>query len=307
MCSHDGPGLRSTLFLKGCPLHCSWCHNPETIEVRSNIAWNEVNCIGCFSCRDICPNQAVIPTQERIHIDTDRCSLCKQCVDECPTGALKWYGLETTPMKALTELVKDRQYYEESGGGITISGGEPLLQPAFTGALLELIQKEGISAAVDTTCFAQWETIERLLPLIDILLIDMKVFDAKKHKEHTGVDNTIILENIKKIANYVRTQKKIRIFIRTPLIPGCTSYPENVQTIGAFIKAHLEDVLERWELLLFHNMCSTKYVSLEKEWKHEHTPMITKSQLSKLQAVVDACGIQKDKTIISGLAVDDPE
>lgn len=306
MCSHDGPGLRTTLFLKGCPLRCTWCHNPETMSVRSDIAWNPVKCIGCRSCEAVCRTGALKPLPERIHIDRENCALCRSCVEECPTGALQWYGKEITPQEALGQLVRDQQYYAESGGGVTISGGEPLLQPEFTKTVLQLLQQEGIRTAVDTTCYAPWDTIEKILPCADILLIDIKVFDGARHKELTGVDNARILENIKKIAAYARTQKPVRIFIRTPLIPGCTADTENVRAIGSFLKKYLEDVLERWELLLFHNMCATKYASLEREWKHENTPMITRSQLQKLQETVDGCGIEKEKTMIAGLAVDDP-
>lgn len=305
MCSHDGPGLRTTIFLKGCPLHCTWCHNPETIHTRCDIGWNEIKCIGCRSCAAVCPTGALQTLPERIHIDREKCVLCRACAKECPTGALRWYGEKISPEDAFAILKRDRQYYRESGGGITISGGEPLLQPAFTGALLELAAEEQIDVAVDTTCYASWETIQRLLPKIDILLIDMKLFDRERHKEMTGVENTVILENIKKIARYVREEKKIRIFIRTPLIPGCTADAENVKAIGGFIKEHLEDVLERWELLLFHNMCAAKYKSLERTWKHEQTPMITKSQMKELQAVVDSCKIEEKKTVISGLAVEE--
>ena len=216
MCSHDGPGLRSTLFLKGCPLHCTWCHNPETISQHDDIAWNEVKCIGCQTCVQVCKTGAVQMLSDGLHIDRDRCRYCRMCVEECPAQALIWYGKRITPEEAFYQLEKDRQYYEESGGGITISGGEPLLQPDFTQRLLYLAKKAGIRTAVDTTCLARWNVIEEILQNTDTLLIDIKLFNGERHRQATGVDNKVILENIRKISSYVRTHGKPQIFIRTP-------------------------------------------------------------------------------------------
>ena len=305
MCSHDGPGLRSTIFLKGCPLHCTWCHNPETISSNYEIAWNKTKCIGCHECVKTCAAGAIQLLPNRIHIELNRCSFCHNCIEECPTKALTWYGKRITPEKAFKELLKDRSYYNESNGGITISGGEPLLQPKFTKKLLQLAKDADIQTAVDTTCFASWKTIQELLPNIDIVLIDIKLWNPIRHQQATGVDNAVILSNIRKIADYSRENKKPKIFIRTQLIPGVTAGEENIREISLFIKENLNGVLEQWELLLFHNMCAGKYQSLERIWKHAKTPMITKNQVTQLNKIIEECGINKDKFRIQGLAVDD--
>ncbi|MDX2509770.1 MAG: glycyl-radical enzyme activating protein [Desulfobacterales bacterium] len=204
MSTEDGPGLRTTVFLKGCPLKCEWCHNPESIEIRPQLQWIESRCIGCKICIDTCKQDALKDEDSGIVIDRNSCTGCGECVEECPTTSMEMMGVKWGVNELIQELLKDRSYFENSNqGGITISGGEITLQFRFAKKVLAGLQKEKIHTAIDTCGQCQWDSLASLLPFTNHVLFDLKEIDTSRHKKYTGFTNLVILENIKKLGEYL--------------------------------------------------------------------------------------------------------
>jgi pyruvate formate lyase activating enzyme len=274
--TEDGPGIRTTVFFKGCPLQCAWCHNPESLSTQQQMQWFAVRCIGCGSCIDACPNSCITMTDAGLMLDRERCEVCGKCVEACPTGARELLGRTVTVDEALVELIKDRAFYEKSGGGVTLSGGEPTFQPDFSEALLYGLKQQGISTALDTCGLTSARTLERLLPYTDLVLFDMKLLDPELHRVYTGATNQIILENLAFIHAFIeRGSRDKLLWIRTPLIPGATDSEQNLSAIGHYLSKHLDGAIERWELCAFNNLCRDQYLRLGLEWKYATTPLLT--------------------------------
>lgn len=283
MSTEDGPGLRTTVFFKGCPLSCAWCHNPESISPRPQIHWVSANCIGCGICIKTCPNKALTKTEKGIRIDRSVCKGCGSCAGECPTTAMDLWGKKWTVRNLADELVKDRVYFEQSGGGVTLSGGEASLQSDFCLALLKELKSRGIQTALDTCGQVSQAILSGLLPYVDILLYDIKEIDTEKHKKFTGTGNERILDNIIFAANYIKTHPSPKTFwIRTPIIPQTTDSPENIRGIGDFINRNLHGTVNRWELCSFNNLCRDKYRRLGEHWMYADRDLLEKSQMEEL-------------------------
>jgi pyruvate formate lyase activating enzyme len=203
--------------------------------------------------------------------------------------------------KLLAELHKDRAYYEKSGGGVTLSGGEPGFQPEFVEALLTALKKEGISTALDTCGLYSPETLYRLLPYADLLLYDVKLFDPAAHKEYTGVSNELILENLRRIGDYIGSGQKLRLWIRTPLIPGATDSDENLTAIGRFLVETLGEKIERWELCAFNNLCRDKYGRLGINWKYASMPLLTAADLARCEQAARSAGLPPERIHATGV------
>ena len=280
MSTEDGPGLRTTLFLKGCNLRCAWCHNPESIDARPVVQWNKVRCIGCHSCNEVCQNGALGFSEHGIYITAENCALCLACVEECPSGALNVKGEVFEAEQLLTELLKDRAYFGEDGG-VTISGGEPLLQPEAVTWLLEALKKAGLNTALDTAGLVKTDLLLRALRHADLLLYDIKLMDDAEHRRHTGGGNAQILENLVKTAPYLKESGK-KLWIRTPIIPGATDSKENIRAIAAFLAGSVHDAAERWELCAFNNLCRHKYESLDWDWGYKETALVTDHAMAEL-------------------------
>ncbi len=289
MSTEDGPGIRTTVFFKHCPLKCVWCHNPESILKKKQLEWLEHKCIGCKTCLETCPNGALLLDEKGMHIDRDRCDDCGLCVEECPSTALHMWGELWDLNDLYYEIQKDKVYYTESKGGITVSGGEPTLQDEFIVSFLEKCKKNEISTALDTCGIARREIYEKILPYTDLILLDIKEIDSKKHKEFTGVPNETILENAIWMANYIEKEKK-KLWIRTPLIPNYTATEENVKRIGEFIVNELKNIPERWDLLSFNNLCTSKYDRLDMEWPLKGVPLMKASEIEKLFNLAKSTG-----------------
>jgi pyruvate formate lyase activating enzyme len=301
--TEDGPGIRSTVFFKQCPLACRWCHNPESISPRPELQWFPTRCIGCRSCEDACARACIRLTGEGLQIDRSRCDECGSCASACPSNALETLGRAVSADALVQELVRDRAYYESSGGGVTLSGGEPMAQPGFTAALLRALKDLGIATAVDTSGFASMDSFTRVLPDIDLLLYDLKTIDPDIHRAFTGQANEVVLRNLLQIRGmrHAHTHGP-RLWIRTPLIPGATATEANLRAIGSFLAQYMDGMLERWELCAFNNMCRDKYLRLGITWAYAETPLMSRNELEALAGQARSSGIDPALVTVTGAA-----
>lgn len=252
---NDGPGIRTTLFMKGCPLRCVWCHNPEGISPKPVKLYTKKKCIGCQSCVDICPQHNLTLTADGLK-EVGDCILCGKCTDECPTLALQMAGKEWEMDKLMEIVEKERKVMEDSEGGVTVCGGEPLMHPDYLIALLTELKGRGIHRTVDTTLFASEQTVERVMPLADLFLVDLKHMNSEKHKFYTGVPNEQILSNIRLIS-----AAGARFWIRIPLIVGVNADDDNLKASADFL-ASLPNAPECVNLLVYHDVGKGKHARM---------------------------------------------
>lgn len=297
--THDGPGMRTTVFFKGCPLHCEWCHNPESIDRGKELQWDMKKCIGCLQCVDNCSQKAIIERNGKLEIERDLCQGCYSCAENCPSKALNVVGIYWNTEDLVKEVCKDKIFFGDFKGGVTISGGEPTLQHSFLLKFLKQLRNEEVNIALDTSGFAKSEVYEKIYPYIDIFLYDIKFMNSKMHEKYTGVNNELILSNLLNIAKDVRNDRNKKIWIRTPLIPEATATKENIKEIGSFIKEELIDVIERWELCAFNNVCKDKYRKLNQKWKYENAELMDEKKITELAEIAKV--YVKDLLIVSGL------
>lgn len=280
---HDGPGIRTTVFLKGCPLACLWCHNPESIAPRPEIIFWDNKCISCTDCVKTCPQEAMQVGQQTVRKETANCIGCEACVEVCPTGAIEQVGRKMTEAEVLKEIEKDRVFYEESGGGVTFSGGECLMQPEFLTALLTGCKARGLHTAVDTSGYASWQTIAELKDMIDLFLYDLKLMDEEQHRKYTGVSNKLILANLQKLAKLGKS-----IWIRVPVIPGINDNDDNLQAMGAFLfSLQIRDVF----LLPYHGIAANKYIRLGRDYQLSALEPPSPKQMEAMQLGLRTFGL----------------
>ena len=268
---HDGPGIRTTVFLKGCSLHCFWCHNPEGIRLKPDIQFFPDRCIGCDECVRVCQHgAAIIENGVRIY-DRSKCVVCGECVETCYAGARVLTGKTMTVDAVVSEVMQDRAFYETSGGGVTLSGGEPVLQPLYAHAILERCKALGLHTAIETCGNVRWEDEERMLPVSDLIMMDIKHMDSKKHRWATGAPNERILSAARKFA---ATDKPI--IFRIPVIPTVNDTVEEVTAIATFVRELIDlrnnaggdgDHTISLELLPFHRLAGDKYRSLDMDYR----------------------------------------
>ncbi len=301
MSTEDGPGIRTTVFFKGCSLHCAWCHNPESISPNPQLQWVGNRCIGCRTCLSVCRENALALTESGMEIDRTRCTGCGDCADACPGTALEIMG-KTWDLDDLTaEVLKDQAYFETSKGGITVSGGEPALQSEFAGQFLKALRQRGIHTALDTCGCCRREALDQVLPYSALVLFDMKLMDPVLHKKFTGHDNRRILENLHYVADYMRSHvHPSEMWIRTPLIPRATATRENIGAIGQFIGAHLRNVVSRWELCAFNNLCRDKYLRLGQRWEFEKEELLTLDFVDEMADAAKSSGVDPDMVVPTG-------
>lgn len=253
----DGPGIRTTAFLKGCNLHCRWCHNPECISSSPSLQLLYTSCTSCGRCEKVCPSGVHEITKDGKHlIHREKCTACGKCVTACLSTALALIGENYTPEQLVKELLRDRKYFETSNGGVTLSGGDPMLYPEFTFTVLKLLKQQNINTAVDTAGCVPYSHFEQVMPYADLFLYDIKLYHAPEHREMTGVDNAMILENIRLLSS-----ARKRIFVRTPIIPTCNDDLKELDAIAAFL-ASLPNKPELIQLLPYHSYGTGKYATL---------------------------------------------
>lgn len=253
---HDGPGIRTTVFLKGCPLKCKWCHNPEGISPERQLSFLTHKCVNCGACANVCPNRANI-IDDGIHkLIRKNCTLCGECVKVCFAGALKLYGVKMTACEVAEIVLEDRDFYRNSGGGLTVSGGEPLLQPEFIGELFSIVKGYDVHTAVDVCGAVPWSNIEKILDTTDLFLYDLKHPDPQAHKEGTGKDNILILENLRRLSDCGKS-----IEVRIPLIPGYNDTEENLRRAEKILSEI--KTLTKTVILPYNDYARTKYTALD--------------------------------------------
>ncbi len=280
---HDGPGIRTVVFFKGCPLHCQWCQNPEGIGVNRNLFRYRDRCIGCMACQDACSGGAISITDSGPLIDRAKCRLCLECVTVCPAGALEAAGREVSVSELAEEVLKDRIIFEESGGGVTISGGEPLLQPAFLVALLKTLKEQGIHTAIETSGCAPCQALEEAVLWADLILYDLKLVDAGKSSYYTGGTNALILGNLKALVGKGR-----RIRVRMPLIPTINDDRDSLQQAAFFLR---EIGIDELELIPYHNLGTAKYTGLDLEYKLPNLRELSPGQIAAVKSTLNEYGI----------------
>jgi pyruvate formate lyase activating enzyme len=296
--TEDGPGIRTTVFFKGCPLHCSWCHNPESISPGYQVQWLGNRCIGCRTCLPVCHKGALYENGSGLRIAREVCDSCGKCAEACPANAMERLGRQYELDALVSELLKDRAYFDSSGGGVTASGGEPTLQASFLSALFERLKSAGVHTALDTCGLCSRAALEIILPHTDLVLFDLKEMDPARHRQYTGSDNTRILENLRWVSQYCDLHG-LELWVRTPLIPCATAREENIAAAGAFL-ADLPGKVSRWELCAFNNLCRDKYWRLNMEWEYAETALLTQAELDMYAAAARTSGVAPDIVYATG-------
>jgi pyruvate formate lyase activating enzyme len=276
---HDGPGIRTTVFLKGCPLECAWCHNPESQAADPELIMRPNRCLRCGACVEACPEDAIRLGADGPITDLARCERCGLCTDACFSGARELAGRELTAAQVMAEIERDRPFYDESGGGATFSGGEPLLQPEFLLELLQTCRAGGIATALDTCGYAPYAVLDRIRPYVDLFLYDIKTLDDRKHRALTGVSNELIVRNLQALG-----KRGARIIVRVPVIPGINDGARELRAVGALV-ATLPSVV-RVELLPYHRIGVEKYGRIAREYSLPELRPPSQEQMAVLAQIL---------------------
>lgn len=278
-CVDDGPGIRTTVFLKGCPLSCAWCHNPESQETHQELICRADRCVRCGACVSACPTGAHTLTAQGHSLDREKCTRCMTCVGICHYGALESAGKEMTAHEVLADVLSDRTFYETSGGGITLSGGEPTAQPQFSEALLMAAKQEGLSTAMETCAFCSTETLLRLAAHTDLFLLDWKLGNDALHRQYTGVSNELIRENVARLCEI-----GARVILRCPLIPDVNLTKEHYESIVSLANTYPN--IEQIDLEGYHPLGVGKAETIGKTAPYRNESFLEKETLEAIRAYI---------------------
>jgi pyruvate formate lyase activating enzyme len=281
----DGPGIRSTVFFKGCVLNCVWCQNPETLSPKREIQHHAGNCVACGTCVELCPNQAATLDGDLRRYDRDRCQLCGTCVENCPADAVRFVGREYSVEELVEDLLKDEPFYRNSGGGVTFSGGEPTIHTEFVAEVAERLQSRSVHTLLQTCGLYKAELVEeRLLPHIDTIYFDTKIADASRHAEYAGVENSRILSNLARLADFARD----RVLPRVPLIPGITDTDDNLAGIADI----LTDLgFTEVGLLPYNPLWISKRAELGLDFAYQHDKFMPEEEVARCREVMTSRGL----------------
>ncbi|WP_343248630.1 glycyl-radical enzyme activating protein [Diplocloster hominis] len=280
----DGPGVRTLVFFKGCPLKCKWCCNPESRDPKPDILFHGTKCLECGRCIANCPNGAIRTETKAKVIDRQACTLCMECVKKCYAGALESVGEEKNAEEIMEEILKDQLIYENSHGGVTVSGGEPAMQADFAAAILKACKENGIHTAMETCGYAKYSEYEKLLPWLDLALFDLKHMDPDVHKKVTGVSNEQILDNMERLC-----RANVEVIARLPLIPGINTGKENIHKVGTFCqKLHIAQA----HMLPYHKLGVNKYESLGIAYPLPETGAVSDGELEEIQEILESYGLK---------------
>ena len=285
----DGNGIRTVVFLKECPLRCIWCHNPESQEQQTELLYYETNCIKCGVCVEICSRHA-LSLNGNIEIDRSKCTLCLDCVDKCPRGALNAVGYEITASELLKEIIKDKKYFDLSGGGVTLSGGEPILQYNQLHDVVIKMRQAGISVDIETCLYCNLEEVKTFLSEIDTIYCDVKLIDSERHKIITGVDNRIIKENITQLMN-----EGFNVKIRYPIIPQVNDSEDDLLQLVQFLKGNS---CSEVEIIPYHDFGIKKYQALDRNYTLRGTKSHSHSQTNDIKNFFIDHGIATSITLL---------
>jgi pyruvate formate lyase activating enzyme len=276
---HDGPGIRTTIFFKGCPLKCGWCQNPEGISSSISLFTYKNLCLNCKSCLEKCRDGAITLEESGPVIDRGLCTLCLECVASCPAEAIRAAGKYATVKELVEEVLKERVVFEESGGGVTISGGEPLMQPDFLIALLKALKSEQIQTAVETSGYAPWPILQAVDEWTDLFIYDLKLIDEDKSEVHTGVSSKIITRNLEALA-----ESGSNIRVRMPVIPSVNVDQKTIQRTAEYLrKCGITDL----ELIPYHNLGTSKYEALDLEYRADCVEIPSARLISEVKAAFE--------------------
>jgi pyruvate formate lyase activating enzyme len=276
---HDGPGIRTTAFLKGCPIRCRWCANPESQKPSIELAHLKHECSQCGRCVDVCPQDAIRLSDKGHAIDRTACDLCAECVDACPAEALQIMGRPVSASDLYTEMATDRPFWERSGGGVTLSGGEPLVQHRFAKAFLSICKENYVHTAIESCLHVSTEIMATVLPLVDTVIADLKIMDDRQHRRFTGVSNALIRKNMA-----ILLQSDQDMLVRMPLIPGVNDDTTNLAALGTFLQSHRQGA--RLEVLPYHRLGESKYQRLGRSCQMEDIPPLAKTEMEKAADVL---------------------
>jgi pyruvate formate lyase activating enzyme len=279
---HDGPGIRTTVFMKGCPLSCIWCHNPESQSFEREMMWDSGKCTLCGKCAAKCSRGALKVSGGRLEYDRSICDFCGTCTDFCPSGAREIAGEELTAAEVLKEIEKDRVFYEQSGGGVTFSGGEAMCQPDALAEIARSCRERGMHVAVDTCGYAPFSSFEKVMEHTDLFLYDLKLMDSALHEEYTGKDSQLILENLKKLSD-----RGANINLRLPVIGGINDDDENMGKILEFIKG---TGIREVNLLPYHDIARNKYSKLGREYEGARMSVPSEERMNELKTRFEKSG-----------------